>query len=91
MAERRMAKIVRQRNGFDQILVHAQVTRHGTRDLCNFQTVCQARAEQVAFVIHENLRLVFKPTERGGVNDPIAVALELGARDRWFFVEAAAA
>ena len=90
MAERRMAEIVRQRNGFDQVFVDAQIARHRARDLRDFETVRQTRAKQVALVIDEDLRLVFEPAERRRVNDAVAVALELGARNRRFFFEAAA-
>jgi len=30
----------------------------------------------IAFVIDENLRLVFQPAEGGGMNDPVAVTLK---------------
>ena len=36
----------------------------------------QARAEEIAFVIDEDLRLVLEPAERTGVNHAIAVPLE---------------
>jgi hypothetical protein len=36
-------------------------------------------AEQVAFVIDENLRLVLKAPESGGMYYPIAVALKFAA------------
>jgi hypothetical protein len=49
-------------------------------DLCDFDAVGQAGAEQVAFVIDEDLRLVFEPAEGGGVDDAVTVALELAAR-----------
>ena len=80
MTERRMAEIVRERNGFDEIFVHAQIARDRTRDLRDFETVREARAEQIAFVIHEDLRLVFEPAKRGRMHDAIAIALEFGAR-----------
>ena len=82
MAERRMAEIVRERNRFDQVFVDAQIARHRTRNLRDFETVREARAEQVAFVIHENLRLVFEPAKRRRMDDAVAVALEFGARAR---------
>lgn len=85
MAERRMAEIVRERNRFDEILVQAQVARHRTRDLRDFQAVRETGAEQVAFVIDEHLGLVFEPAERGRMNDAVAVALELGAGRRRLF------
>ena len=51
----------------------------------------EARAEQVAFVIHEHLGLVFEPAERRRMDDAVAVALEFGARaGRRFRIAAAA-
>src|SRR5206468_11711977 len=35
---------------------------------------------QVAFVVHENLRLVHEPAKRGRVDDSVAVALKLRAQ-----------
>jgi hypothetical protein len=59
--------------------------------LRDFQAVREPRAKQVAFVINEDLRLVFETAERRGVNDPIAIALEFGARARRLFLEPAPA
>jgi len=39
----------------------------------------QARAEQVALVVDEHLRLVLEAAKRSRVNDTVAVALEIGA------------
>lgn len=91
MAERRMAEIVRERDRFDEILVQAQVARDRARDLRDFEAVRKTGAEQVAFVIDEDLRLVFEPAKRGRMDDAVAVALEFGARRRRRFRMAAAA
>jgi hypothetical protein len=49
--------------------------------------VCQACAKQVAFVIDEDLRFVFQPTECTCVNNPIAIALKLAAITRcWLWM-----
>ncbi|CAM2149469.1 hypothetical protein PT2222_210122 [Paraburkholderia tropica] len=91
MAERRMTEVVRKRNRLDEILVHAQLPRDRTRDLRDFEAVRQPRAEQIAFVIHEDLGLVFEPAKRRGMDDAVAVALEFAARGgRRFGVTAAA-
>jgi hypothetical protein len=42
--------------------------------------VRQAGAKQVAFVIDEDLGLVFEAAKGGGMDDAIAVALEFAAR-----------
>ena len=80
MTEWRVAEVVRQRNGLDQVFVELQVARDRPRDLRDLQAMRQARAKQVAFVVDEDLRLVFEPAKRGRVNDAVAVALELAAR-----------
>ena len=80
VAERRMAQVVRQCNGFDQIFVQIQDARDGAADLRHFEAMRQTRAKQVAFVIHEYLSLVFQTPKRAGMNDAVAVALEFAAR-----------
>lgn len=75
MAEGRVAKIVRERYGFDQVFVDSQ----GTRDLGHLEAVRQARAKQVAFMIDEYLGLVLEAPESRRMYDAIAVALELVA------------
>ena len=79
----RVAEIVRERQGLRQILVQAQHARYGTRDLRDLETVRQARAEVIAFMGDENLGLVLQAAEGGGMDDPVAVALE-GAAGRAF-------
>jgi D-xylose transport system permease protein len=44
-------------------------------------------AQVVAAAVEKNLRLVFEPAEGLGVNDPVAVALVLGAPERRLFLE----
>src|SRR5215469_9958833 len=81
-----VTEIVRERDGLDEILVQPQIARDGARDLRDFETVRETRAKQIAFVIDEDLRLVFEPPERGGMHDAVAIALELGARARRRFM-----
>ena len=76
VSERRMSEIVRQRQGLAQILIETKRAANRTRDLRNFEAMGQASPEEIALVIDENLGLVFEPAERGGMNDPVAVALE---------------
>src|SRR5688500_10115306 len=87
MTEWRMPQIMRQSNGFNQVFVKAQIAGNRAADLRDFETVRQARAEQVSLVIDENLGLVFEPPESGGMNDAIPVALERSAPLRRFFGE----
>ena len=85
VAEGRMPEVVRQRNGFDQVFVEPEITRHGTADLRDFDAVGQAGTKQVAFMIHENLGLVLEASKSRGMDDAIAVALELRPADRRCF------
>ncbi len=73
-----MAKIVREANGLDEILVGAEGPGNRPPDLCDLQSVRQACAEVVPFVVYENLGLVFEAAEGGGMDDPVAIPLEGG-------------
>ena len=89
--ERRVAKIVRERDRFGQVLVETQIAGDGATELRYFQAVREARAEQIAFVIDKDLRLVFETPEGRGMDDAVAVALVLAASARRRFRVAAAA
>ena len=52
------------------------------RDLRHLDGVGEAGAEMIALVIDEHLGLVGEAAEGGRMDDPVAVALELGARRR---------
>ncbi len=85
MAEGRVAQVVRQRDGFDQVLVQAQVAGDGARNLRHFQAMGEPGAEQVTFMVDEDLGLVLEPPEGRAMDDAVAVALELRARGRGRF------
>jgi hypothetical protein len=91
VAEGRMAEVMRERDGFRQILVQFQragdVARHGG----DFNGVGQPRAQMIAGAVEKNLRLVFQPAKGARMNDPVAVALVLRAPDRGRFGVFAAA
>jgi hypothetical protein len=78
----RVAEVVRQRDRLDQVLVQPQRPRDRTRELRHFERVREAGAKQVALMVEEHLGLVDQPAEGGGVDDAVAVALEVGARGR---------
>ena len=82
MAEGRVAEIVREGQRLGEILVQPQRAGQGAGDLRHLDGVGQARAEMIALVVDEDLRLVLQPPERRGVDDPVAVALEFAARRR---------
>ena len=63
VTERRMAEVVRERDRLDQVFVEREVARDRAADLRDFEAVREARAEEIAFVIDEDLRLVFEPAE----------------------------
>ena len=74
MAERRMAEIVGQRQRLGEIFVEPQPARQRAGDLGDFERMGQPGAVMVAFVEHEDLRLVLEPPERGRMDDAVAVA-----------------
>ena len=74
VAERRVAKIVGERQCLGEVLVEPQRAGERTGDLRNFERMGQARAIVIALVKHENLGLVFKAPERCRMNDAITVA-----------------
>jgi hypothetical protein len=58
MAKWGMAQVMGQGNGFDQILVQLQGTRHRSAQLRHFQRVGQAGPKQIALVVQEDLGFV---------------------------------
>ena len=85
MAEGRVTKIVGERQRFREIFIKAQRTGEGAGNLAHLDRVGQAGAVVIAFVGHEDLGLVGQPAEGGGMDDPVAVALEFGACGRGGF------
>src|SRR6185312_8108560 len=80
MPERRMTEIMREGQGFGEVLVQPKRPRERAGNLDDVQSVRQARAVMIAFVIDEDLRLMGEPPERRGMNDPVAVPPESIAR-----------
>jgi len=78
MAERRVAEIVRQRQGLRQILVEAEGARDCAGDLRDFKRVCQARAVMIPLRRDKDLSLVHKAAKRSRMDNAIAVALKRG-------------
>ena len=75
-----MTEIMRQTDRFDQILVCAEGARERPADLRDFERMRQARPVIIALVVDENLRFIFKPSERCGVDDAVFIALERAAK-----------
>jgi len=70
---------MRQGDRFGKILVQAQRTGNAARELGDLNAVGEASTKEVAFMIDEDLRLVLETTKGGGMDDTVAVALELAA------------
>jgi len=79
MAERRVAEIVSERDGFRKVLVEPQGPRNGARNLTSLERVREAVPEMIALVVDEDLGLVLEPPKSTRMHDPVAVALEGGA------------
>jgi len=78
MAERRVAQIVAESNGFGQIFIQSQSPRQGARDLGDFQGMGQAGPIMIAFRRQENLGLVLQTPESFAVQDPVPIDLKSG-------------
>ena len=90
MAERRVAEVMDQRQRLGEILVAAQGAGQGAGNLRDFDRMGEPRAEMVALVGDENLRLVLEPAEGGRMDDAVAVTLERRAGWAHALVEQAA-
>jgi hypothetical protein len=77
-----MPKIVRQRYRFDQIFIQAKSPSDGATYLSHFDAVREASAKEVSLMVNKDLRLIFKTSEGGRVDDPITITLELTATNR---------
>ena len=76
---------------FGQIDVECECARDGARDLCHFDGVGEPVAEVVGVAAGENLGFVFEAAKGAGVDDAVAVALEVVAVGMRRFREAASA
>src|SRR5688572_11180092 len=71
-----VAEIVRETDGFHQIFVAAQSPRERPSDLGNFEGMGEARPKVIAFVVDEDLGLIFEAPKARGVQDSIPVPLK---------------
>jgi hypothetical protein len=78
--EGRMAKIMRQGQRFGQIIVEAKRSCKRPRNLANLDGMGQPGSEVIALMRHEDLSLMGKPAEGRGMDDAIAVPLEIRPR-----------
>ena len=79
MPERRVANVVNERKRFRKIFVEAERPRHGPRNLCNLDGMCESIAEVIREASGENLCFCFQPPKGPGVDDAIAVARVIAA------------
>ncbi|BCI68456.1 hypothetical protein AAJCM20276_30800 [Acetobacter aceti] len=63
MAERSVAQIMGEGDGFCDVFICTEMPGHGSCDLGHFEGVCQAGSEEITFVIDENLSFVLEPPE----------------------------
>ena len=82
VSERRVAEIVRQRDGFDEVFVERQRARNRAPELSDLERMREPGAVQIALVVDEDLRLVDEAPERRAMHDAVTVALMLAARRR---------
>ena len=80
MSEGWMTDVVRQAQGFRQVLVEAQRPGNGSADLRDLETVGQPNAEMVPVRRNEDLGLVPQPAKRNAMNDPVAITLKIVPR-----------
>src|SRR5438105_8454409 len=90
VSERRVPEVVPEPYRLDEVLVQAQGAGDAACDSRRLERVRQASAEVIAFRVDEDLRLVSKPPERLGVDDPVAVALERRSQPAFVFGVSAA-
>src|ERR1700722_8604220 len=79
MAEGRMAEVMRQCEGFGEVLIEPQGSCERTGDLRDLDRMGEARAKMVPFMVKKDLRLVRQAPKCRGMDDPVAIALEFGA------------
>ena len=82
VAERRVPKVVRQRQRLGEVLVQPQRAGDRAGDLRHLDRMGQPGAVEIALVVDEHLGLVLQFSKCRGVDDAVAVALPGRARGR---------
>ena len=85
MAERRVAKVVRQSHGFGQFNVQIERSRDCTRHLCNLDRMRQTSAKIIALVFNKHLRFMLQTPKSACMNNPVAIPLKGRAKEALFF------
>ena len=79
MPERGVSQIVAKRDRLGEVLIEAQGLSDRTCYLSDLERVCETRAVVIALRGKKDLRLVGEATKRLAVDDPVAIALVIGA------------
>ncbi len=79
VAERGMADVVDKSQRLGEIDVEAECSGDGARDLRDFERVGEAVAEMVGITAGEDLSFRFQAAEGTGMDDAVAVTLEIVA------------
>jgi hypothetical protein len=78
VCERRVADVMGQSQSLGEAFVEFQDAGDSTRDLGDFNGVCESIPKMVRESGGEYLGLVFEPTKGTSVNDAVAITLEFG-------------
>lgn len=76
MAKRRVAKIMAQSDGLDQVFIQGQRARNRARDLRDLERVRHTRAEMIAFGNEKHLAFVFQAAECARMHQAVAITLK---------------
>jgi len=79
MAEWRMANVMHQGEGLNQIDIKTQLSSDGSGDLCDLDGMGKTIAKMVGVTAGEDLGFGFEAAKSPGVDDAIAVALKVVA------------
>ena len=82
VAEGRVPEVMAERDRLGKIVVESQGAGDRASDLRDLDRMGEPGAGMIALVIDEDLGLVGEAAERGRMDDPVAVALELRPRRR---------
>ena len=72
----RVAKVVREGDSLGEVFVDSKGAGDVAGDGGHFHRVREARAQVLTATAEEDLRFVFQPPKRTGVDDAVAVALK---------------
>jgi hypothetical protein len=83
VTKRGVSQIMPKSDRLGQILVQAQATGNCSGNLGEFQGVAQPRPVVGSFRRNPNLSLIFQPTKRLRMNNPVTIDLKRGSQITW--------